>query len=318
MAQGEKGYLYNERRNHISSINMKRTLLFRGTGTALITPFTSNGSVDEAALKKLVEYQIKGGVDAIIPIGTTGESVTLSEEERAHVVSVVARQAKHRVKIIAGAGSNSTQSAIEHAKMVLHEGADAVLSVSPYYNKPTQEGLYQHYAAIASAINAPIVLYNVPGRTAGNIEAATVLRLAAELPNIAGVKEASGNFTQIMEILRNRPTSFGVWSGDDAITLPLIALGADGIISVISNEVPEQFSTMVRFCLRGDFAKALPIHYKLLDLMNFNFIESSPIPVKAALAMMGMINERYRLPLVSLSDKHKPKMKAILKELSLI
>jgi len=297
---------------------MKRTLLFRGTGTALVTPFTSNGSVDETALKKLVEYQIKGGVEAIIPVGTTGESVTLSDEEQARVVSIVARQAKHRVKIIAGAGSNSTQSAIEHAKMVLLEGADAVLSVSPYYNKPTQEGLFQHYAAIASAINAPIVMYNVPGRTSGNIEAATVIRLATEFSNIAGVKEASGNFTQIMEILRDLPAGFGVWSGDDAITLPLIALGADGIISVVSNEVPKQFSSMVRFCLSGDFEKALPIHYKLLDLMNFNFIESSPIPVKAALAMMGMIDEQYRLPLVPLNDRHKPKMKSILKELRLI
>jgi 4-hydroxy-tetrahydrodipicolinate synthase len=318
MVEGEKRYIHNERRHYIIIKIMKRTLLFRGTGTALVTPFTKNGSVDEAALKKLVEYQIKGGVDAIIPIGTTGESVTLNEEERAHVVAIVARQAKHRIKIIAGAGSNSTQSAIEHAKMVLREGADAILSVSPYYNKPTQEGLYRHYAAIASAIDAPIVLYNVPGRTSGNIEAATVIRLAAQFPNIAGVKEASGNFTQIMEILRSRPTGFGVWSGDDAITLPLIALGADGIISVVSNEVPKQFSTMVRFCLNGEFKKALPIHYKLLDLMNFNFVESSPIPVKAALAMMGMIEEQYRLPLVPLSDKYKPKMKSILKELRLL
>jgi len=297
---------------------MKRTLLFRGTGTALVTPFTQTGVVDEAALKKIVEYQIKGGVEAIIPVGTTGEGATLSDEEQARVVAIVVHQAKGRVKIIAGAGSNSTSKAIEHAKTVLHEGADGILSVAPYYNKPTQEGFYQHYAAIASAIKAPIVMYNVPGRTASNLEAATVLRLAGEFPNISGIKEASGNFGQIMEIIHNRPKGFGVWSGDDAITLPLIALGADGIISVISNEAPKQFSDLVRYCLKGNFPKALDLHYKLLDLMNFNFIESSPIPVKAALAMMGMIKEQYRLPLVSLSDKHKPKMKSTLKELGLI
>ena len=265
---------------------MKRTLLFKGTGTALVTPFTTNGKVDEAALKKIIEYQIKGGVEAILPTGTTGESVTLTEEEQEQVVSIVVKHARGRVKIIAGAGSNSTSKAIDHAKNALKAGADGILSVAPYYNKPTQEGFYQHYAAIASEIDAPIVIYNVPGRTSSNIESATTLRLAEKFPNIAGIKEASGNFGQIMEIIRHRPKGFGVWSGDDAIALPLIALGSDGIVSVVSNEVPKLFSDMVRLCLKGNFSQALKIQYKLLDLMNFNFIESSPIPVKAVLAQM--------------------------------
>lgn len=297
---------------------MKRTLLFKGTGTALVTPFTTNGKVDEAALKKIIEYQINGGVEAILPTGTTGESVTLTDEEQSRVVSIVVRQAKGRLKVIAGAGSNSTSKAIEHSKHVLDAGADGILSVAPYYNKPTQEGFYQHYAAIASEIDASIVIYNVPGRTSSNIESATTLRLAEKFSNIAGIKEASGNFGQIMEIIRHRPKGFGVWSGDDAIALPLIALGADGIISVISNEAPKLFSDMIRLCLKGNFSQALKTQYKLLDLMNFNFIESSPIPMKAVLAQMGLIKEQYRLPLVPLSDKYRPVMKKILKELKLI
>jgi 4-hydroxy-tetrahydrodipicolinate synthase len=222
------------------------------------------------------------------------------------------------VKVIAGAGSNSTSKAIEHSNNVLKAGADGILSVTPYYNKPTQEGFYQHYAAIASEINAPIVMYNVPGRTASNMDASTTIRLAKDFPNITGIKEASGNFGQIMEILKHRPSGFGVWSGDDAIALPLMALGADGIVSVVSNEVPKLFSDMVRLCLKGKFSQASKIQYKLLDLMNFNFLESSPIPVKAVLAQMGIIKEQYRLPLVPLSDKHRPMMKKILKELKLI
>ena len=217
-----------------------------------------------------------------------------------------------------GAGSNSTVKAIALAKKVLAVGADGILSVGPYYNKPTQEGYYQHYAAVADAIDAPIVVYNVPGRTASNIEAFTTLRMAEEIPNIVGVKEASGNFVQIMEILRHRPKRFNVWSGDDAITFPLIALGADGVVSVVSNEVPKQFSEMVRLCLKGEFNRAIKLHYQLLDLMNFNFVESNPIPVKATLAMMGFIEEHYRLPLVPLSKKHRPRLKEILQELTLI
>jgi len=297
---------------------MKRKILFKGTATALVTPFNKSGELDVEALKKIVDYQIKGKVEAIIPAGTTGESATLSEDEQATVVETVVKRANGKAKIIAGAGSNSTHHAIVLAKRMLAQGADGVLSVCPYYNKPTQEGFYRHYAAIAEQIDAPIVMYNVPGRTASNMDATTTIRLAKDFPNIAGIKEASGNFVQIMEILRNRPEGFAVWSGDDAITLPLIALGADGIVSVISNETPKMFSDMVRLCLNGEFEKGLKIHNMLLDLMNFNFIESSPIPVKAAMAMMGLIEENYRLPLVPLSDKHKPTMKNILKELHLI
>jgi 4-hydroxy-tetrahydrodipicolinate synthase len=297
---------------------MKRKILFKGTATALVTPFNKSGELDVEALKKIVDYQIKGKVEAIIPAGTTGESATLSEDEQATVVETVVKRANGKAKIIAGAGSNSTHHAIVLAKRMLAQGADGVLSVCPYYNKPTQEGFYRHYAAIAEQIDAPIVMYNVPGRTASNMDATTTIRLAKDFPNIAGIKEASGNFVQIMEILRNRPEGFAVWSGDDAITLPLIALGADGIVSVISNESPKMFSDMVRLCLNGEFEKGLKIHNMLLDLMNFNFIESSPIPVKAAMAMMGLIEENYRLPLVPLSDKHKPTMKNILKELHLI
>ncbi len=297
---------------------MKRTPLFRGTATALITPFTTNGDVDEKSLKALVEYQIRSGVEALIPTGTTGESATMSDDEQARVISVVVAQARGRVRVIAGAGSNSTAKAAALARRAIQEGAEGVLSVAPYYNKPSQEGFFRHYAAIALAVDAPVIVYNVPGRTASNIEAETTLRIAAEIPTIAGIKEASGNFGQIMQILRHRPKGFGVWSGDDAITLPLIALGADGVVSVVSNEAPKMFSDMVRFCLKGKFEHAAKLHNKLLDLMNFNFVEANPIPVKAALALMGKIEERYRLPLVPLTDKHRPRLKTILDELGLI
>jgi 4-hydroxy-tetrahydrodipicolinate synthase len=297
---------------------MKRKLLFTGTGTAIITPFKRGGAIDEKALRKLVDLQVKGGVEAILPAGTTGEGVTLTEDETRRVIEIVCEQANGKAVIIAGAGSNSTQKAIALSKMAIAAGADGVLSVGPYYNKPTQEGYFQHFAAIAEQVDAPIVVYNVPGRTAGNIEAATMLRIAEEIPQVAGTKEASGNFSQIMEILRCRPEGFGVWSGDDAITLPLISLGADGIISVVANEVPKEFSAMIRLCLKRDFEKAVKIHNRLLPLMNVNFIESNPIPVKAAVAMMGLIEEEYRLPMVPMSEKNRPKLKAILKELGLV
>lgn len=297
---------------------MKHQMLFRGTGTALVTPFRENSTVDLSALRNLVEFQIKNGVEAIIPTGTTGESVTLSDEEQANVVETVVLQARGRVKVIAGAGSNSTRKAISLARRMVAAGADAILSVAPYYNKPTQEGFFQHYAAIAETVDVPIIVYNVPGRTASNIDGETTLRIAEEITGIAGIKEASGNFGQIMEILRNRPPGFAVWSGDDAIALPMIALGADGVISVVSNEVPRKFSGMVRLCLKGEFDQARKIHTKLLPLMNFNFIESNPIPVKAALAMMGLIREEYRLPLVPLSERHRPQMRAILKSVGVV
>jgi len=297
---------------------MKRRLLFKGTGTALVTPFKPSGEIDEIAVKKLVDFQINNGVEAIIPAGTTGESATLSEAEQISLINLVVQQAAGKVKIIAGAGANDTTKAIKLAKLAYSTGADAVLSVAPYYNKPTQEGLFRHYQTIAEEAGVPIVVYNVPGRTGCNIEAETTLRIAEEIPNVIGVKEASGNISQIMEILRNRPAGFGVWSGDDAITLPLVALGADGVISVVSNEVPALFSKMVRLALNKKFEEARKLHYKLLPLMNFNFVESNPIPVKAVLAEMELIEEVYRLPLVPLSDKYRNKMQKILKELKLI
>ena len=293
-------------------------MLFRGTATALVTPFKKDGSVDEATMRELVEIQIKAKVEALVPVGSTGEGAALSDDEQGELIEHVVEQTNGRVPVIAGASSNSTTKAIALAKQAKESGADAILSVAPYYNKPTQEGLYRHFSAIADAVELPMVLYNVPGRTASNIDAATVLRLADEIPYIAGVKEASANFGQIMEILHHRPKNFGVWSGDDNLALPLIALGADGIISVVSNEAPKQFSDMVRLALRGKFEKAREVHYTLLHLMNVNFVESNPIPVKAAMAMMGLLEEDFRLPLVPLSDELRPKLERALEEAGLL
>jgi len=296
----------------------RRKLLFRGTGTALVTPFRKNGGVDEVVLRELVNRQIAAGVEALVPVGSTGEGATLAEEEQAQVIEAVVDEVHGRVPVIAGASSNATARAVALAKEAKRRGADAILTVAPFYNKPTQEGLYQHFSAIADAVEMPIVVYNVPGRTASNIEAGTQLRLAEEIPFIAGVKEASGNVAQIMEVLHHRPAGFGVWSGDDNLTLPLVALGADGIISVVSNEVPKEFSAMVRLALRGKYDKAREQHYRLLHLMNINFIESNPIPVKAAMAKMGLLEEVYRLPLTHLSEAARAKLEKVLQQLRLV
>ncbi|HWP82140.1 MAG TPA: 4-hydroxy-tetrahydrodipicolinate synthase [Bacteroidota bacterium] len=299
-------------------MRMKRKKKFQGTATALVTPFRQDGSLDESTLRKLVDWQIASGVEGLVPCGTTGENPTLSDNEHRRVVEVVIEQTRGRAVVIAGAGSNDTNKAIKLAKFAEEAGADYALVVGPYYNKPTQEGYYQHFKAVADAVEIPIIIYNVPGRTGGNIEPTTVLRLAERVENIVGVKEASGNIGQIMEIARRKPAHFSLLSGDDAITLPLMAVGGDGCISVAANEVPKEFSDLVRLCLKGKWKKALTIHNKLLDLMNVNFIESNPIPVKAALAMMGRISEVYRLPLVPLSDKNREKLKSVLSELDLI
>jgi 4-hydroxy-tetrahydrodipicolinate synthase len=291
---------------------------FQGTGTALVTPFKKDGSLDEKSLRRLVDFQIKNGVEALIPVGTTGESPTLTYTEHYRVFDVVIEQANGRAKIFAGTGSNNTEEAIEQSKRAKKAGADAALVVGPYYNKPSQAGYFQHYRAIADAVDIPIIVYNVPGRTGGNIEASTTLKMAAEIPSIMAVKEASGNMAQIMEIARNKPQGFSLLSGDDALTLPMMSLGGDGCISVVANETPKDFSDMVRSCLKGQWDKALALHNKLLPLMNINFIEANPIPVKAAVAMMGMIEEVYRLPLVPIGDQNREKMKAVLKDLSLI
>jgi len=290
----------------------------QGTGTALVTPFKKDGALDETALRRLVDYQIQGGVEILIPVGTTGESPSLTHDERERVFVIVKEQAKGKAKVYGGTGSNSTQTSIEHTKLAKKAGLDGALVVGPYYNKPTQEGYFQHYLAIAKAVDIPLIVYNVPGRTGGNIEAATTLRMAREIPSIAAVKEASGNFAQIMEIARNKPGHFSLFSGDDAITLPMMSIGADGCISVVANETPRDFSELVRACLAGNWQKALELHNKLLPLMNANFIESSPIPVKAALAMMGMIEEEYRLPLVAISEKNREKLRSILADLKLV
>jgi 4-hydroxy-tetrahydrodipicolinate synthase len=290
---------------------------FQGTGTAMITPFKSDGSVDEAALRRFVDFQIDGGADMLLPCGTTGEGATLDEDETDRVLQIVIEQARGRVPIIVGAGSNSTAKAVQMTKRARTAGADGVLSVGPYYNKPTQQGYYEHFKAIAESEDIPILVYNVPGRTGGNIEARTMLRLA-ELRNIVAVKEASGNLVQIMDIIRDRPPDFRVLSGDDALTLAIVALGGDGVVSVVSNEAPQLMSTMVDAALEGDIPRARKLHYKLLPLMNANFIESNPIPVKAALAMMGLIEENYRLPLVRIAAGNREKLAKVLEELGLL
>ncbi|PYS32536.1 MAG: 4-hydroxy-tetrahydrodipicolinate synthase [Acidobacteria bacterium] len=290
---------------------------FQGTGTAMITPFKSDGSIDEKALRRFVDFQIDGGVDMLLPCGTTGEGATLDENETDRVVQIVIEQSRRRVPVIMGAGSNSTAKAVQMTQRARKLGADGVLSVGPYYNKPTQQGYYEHFKAIAQAADIPVIVYNVPGRTGGNIEAKTMLRLA-EIPNIVAVKEASGNLGQIMDIIRDAPRDFRVLSGDDAIAVAVVALGGDGIISVVSNEAPAMMSTTIDAALEGNLAKARELHYKLLPLMNVNFIESNPIPVKAALAMMGLIEENYRLPLVRITPANGEKVAKVIEELGLL
>jgi 4-hydroxy-tetrahydrodipicolinate synthase len=290
----------------------------RGCATALVTPFTSDGAIDEAALTRLIEYQLNNGVRLLVPCGTTGESATMTEVEDQRVISRTIELARGRAKVIAGTGSNSTAVAIENSKIAQKLGADAVLVVAPFYNKPTQNGLYAHFRAVAEAVEVPIVIYNVPGRTSCNIAAETTLKLARDCENIVAVKEASGNFSQIMEILRGRPEGFCVLSGDDAITFALIALGGDGLISVASNQAPELMSRLVDLALAGKWDEARELHYRLLPLMETNFVESSPGPVKAGLAMMNLIGENYRLPLVPIQESSRSKLRAVMTELGLL
>jgi len=284
-----------------------------GCATALVTPFTASGDVDGDRLRALIEYQIAGGVRLLVPCGTTGESATMSDEEDQLVIKTTLEVARGRAKVIAGTGSNSTAAAIQYSQTARELGADAVLSVAPYYNKPTQEGLYAHFRAIAESVSGlPVVIYNVPGRTSSNISAETTIRLAHDVENIVAVKEASGNLPQIMEILRNRPTGFRVISGDDSFTLAIIALGGDGLISVASNEIPALMSQLVNLALAGDWSEARALHYRLLPLLEANFIESSPGPVKAAMAIMGLIDENFRLPLVPIQEKSRARLREVL------
>src|SRR6266705_446077 len=291
----------------------------RGCATALVTPFKSDGSVDEDGMRALVDRQINGGVRLLVPCGTTGESATITEDEDTRVIGLTIEVARGRARVIAGAGSNSTAAAIEYSQRAHDLGANAVLQVAPWYNKPTQEGLYAHFRAIAEAIpEMPIMLYNVPGRTSSNIAAQTTLRLAKDCENVVAIKEASGNLSLIMEILRERPANFCVLSGDDAVTLPLISLGGKGIVSVASNEIPDLMSQMTEFALAGKWNEARELHYRLLPLMEINFVESSPGPVKAAMAMMGLLEENFRLPLVPITDKSRAKIRDVITELGLL
>jgi 4-hydroxy-tetrahydrodipicolinate synthase len=291
---------------------------FRGTATAIVTPFKKDGSIDEAALRRFVDFQISGGVEALVPVGTTGENPTMNADEQKRVIEIVIEQANKRVKIFAGAGSNNTTEVIEKVRFAKKAGADAALVVGPYYNKPTQNGYFQHFSAVADAVDIPLIIYNVPGRTGGNIEASTMLRMAEEIPQVMMAKEASGNLAQIMEIARNMPKHFSLLSGDDSLAYSIIALGGDGCISVVSNEVPKEYSQLLRLCLKGNWTEALQLHYRLLPLMNVNFIESSPIPVKTALAMMGMMEETLRLPMVPLTEPSRVKLKKILNDMKLV
>lgn len=292
-----------------------------GCATALVTPFLADGAVDGERLTALVGRQIEGGVRLLVPCGTTGESATLTEEEDRLVIrlTVEAARGHEGARVIAGTGSNSTAAAIEYARGAKEIGADAVLVVAPFYNKPTQDGLYAHFRAIAEAVeNLPVVIYNVPGRTASNIAAQTVLRLARDVENIVAVKEASGDLSQIMAILRERPRNFRVLSGDDALTLPMIALGADGVISVASNETPDLMSRLCALALAGSWEEARALHFRLLPLMEVNFIESSPGPVKAAMKLMNLLEENFRLPLVPVQEGSRARVRDVLTELGLL
>ncbi|MGE5243260.1 MAG: 4-hydroxy-tetrahydrodipicolinate synthase [Betaproteobacteria bacterium] len=290
---------------------------FTGVGTALVTPFTRTGALDEAAVRRLGRRQIDAGVHFLVPCGTTGENPTLSLAERIRVVEMLVDEAGGRVPVLAGAGGYNTSEVIHLAGEMEKAGAAGLLSVTPYYNKPTPEGLFQHFKAIAASTRLPIVVYNVPGRTGVNIDVNTLVRLAG-IPNIVGVKEASGNVTQMCEICRAVPPDFIVLSGDDALTLPLMAVGGRGIISVASNEIPAEMVQMVEAAERGDFAAARAIHTRILPLMQVNFVEANPVPVKAAMVDMGLVEEVYRLPMVSPRPDSRERIRAVLRDLKLI
>lgn len=287
----------------------------KGMGVALITPFNNDESIDFDALARLVEHQIKSGTDYLVVCGTTAETPTLTEQEKQQIQDFVIQINNGRLPIVLGIGGNNTKAVVEKLTTANLEGVDAILSVTPYYNKPNQEGLYQHYAAIAKASPKPVILYNVPGRTGVNMAAATTLRLAAEFKNICAIKEASGNFTQIDDIIKNKPEDFMVISGDDGITFPLITLGAVGVISVIGNAFPKEFSRMVRLALQGDYAKARQIHHRFTELIELLFVEGNPAGVKSMLALMGFVENKLRLPLVPNTIKTYEKIRQVLNQL---
>jgi 4-hydroxy-tetrahydrodipicolinate synthase len=289
---------------------------FTGCGTALVTPFKRDGSLDEAGVSRLARRQVDAGIHFLVPCGTTGECPTLTDAEQVRVVELVVAEAAGKVPVLAGAGGYNTQEVIHAAQRMRAAGADGILSVTPYYNKPTPEGLFQHYRAIADAVDLPIVVYNVPGRTGCNVDPATLVRLAT-IPNVVAVKEASGNVTQMCEICASVPHDFIVLSGDDALTLPLMAIGGRGIVSVASNEIPAEMSRLVELAERGDFAEARALHQRLFPLMQINFVESNPIPVKSAMASLGLLEEVYRLPMVPPRPASKQRIDAVLQSLGM-
>ena len=296
----------------MAQINLK------GMGVALITPFKDDESIDFDALSKLIEYQIQNGIDYLVVLGTTAETPTLTEQEKNEVLSFVIERVKERVPIVLGLGGNNTRGIVERLKTESFQGVDAILSVVPYYNKPSQEGIYQHYKAIASATKLPVILYNVPGRTGVNMTAETTLRLAREFDNIVAIKEASGNITQMDDIIKNKPKDFMVISGDDGITFPLITLGAVGVISVIGNAFPREFSRMVRLALEGDYANALLIHHKFTELFELLFVDGNPAGVKSILSSKGYIRNRLRLPLVPTRITTYEKIRVVLQKLNIM
>jgi 4-hydroxy-tetrahydrodipicolinate synthase len=291
--------------------------MFTGCGTALVTPFQRDRSLDEEALRRLVRRQILGGIDFLVPCGTTGESPTLTRAEHLRVVAITLEEAKGKVPVLAGAGGYNTAEVIELGKELQRLGADGLLSVNPYYNKPTQEGLYQHFKAIAAAVCLPIIVYNIQGRTGGNIETPTLARLA-EIENIVGVKEASGNISQMAAVAYAMPERFDILCGDDAITIPLIALGGRGIVSVVANEIPAEMTALARLAMDGNFADARALQRTWMPLMEVNFAESNPIPVKAAMSMMGFLEPVWRLPLTPPTPQHQAQIEAVLKSLGLL
>jgi len=291
--------------------------MFTGCGTALVTPFRRDLSLDEETLRRLVRRQIDAGINFLVPCGTTGESPTLTRAEHLRVVEITVEEANGKVPVLGGAGGYNTHEVIELARELERIGVNGILSVTPYYNKPTQDGLYQHYAAIASGIRLPIVVYSVQGRTGVNVEPSTLARLA-RIANIVAVKEASGNISQMANVLHEVPSDFAVLSGDDAITIPLIALGGRGIISVVSNQIPAEMTQLAQACLRGDFQAARRIQSRFLPLMNVNFVESNPIPVKAAMGLMGLLEPVYRLPMVPPSPSSLSKIESVLESVGLL
>ena len=291
---------------------------FQGTGVALVTPFNSDGSVDYTGLKNLINYILNGDVEYLVSLGTTGETATLTDKEKKEIWAYTAEHVNGRVPLIAGIGGNNTLEVVETLRNFNHKGFDAILSVSPYYNKPAQEGIYQHYKMVAGASPLPIILYNVPGRTASNISAETILRLANDFKNIIGVKEASGNFDQFNQLIKNKPAGFLFISGDDPITLPLIAMGAAGVISVVGNALPGIFSTMVRMCLANKFTEAQALHFSMIDFTNLIFAEGNPAGIKAALKILDICGDKVRLPLVGVSDDTFSEIERELKSLHLL